>query len=306
MFESAGIDRPGMRENMFVALKERWYPSSAAVKNAFSRRGEQLKTLHESLRADPNLRFLDAQIYPEWDRLMAGRHEAYPTNQSLPSTAAEVRSGFYFCNNLLELMESVYLDLNLEEEHGHPDNRGWMNLFRHWSWSTMFRLTYVICSSTYGARFQTFCERCLDLSQSKEVIVHHDAVEAPSDEFFVREKKRNWLNFVELDIVRKLAQEQVPFDELLVLSLLVHDPSHPQNGRGSPALEFPFGFALSWRREFVYFRVQDHLRRMGLARGGLKMLVDMGYTSISEHVARTDADSARRFRMLLSSVLRER
>ena len=320
VFEGAGIHRPGKRENMFVALKERWYPSSAAVKTAFSRRGDHLKTLQESLRSDPNLRFLDAQIYPEWDRLMAGRREAYPTNQSLPSTATEVRAGFYFCNNLLELMESVYLDLNLEEEHGHPDNRGWMNLFRNWSWSTMFRVTYAICSATYGARFQTFCERRLDLSQSKEVIVHCNAVETPPEEFLAREEERNRLNFVEIDIIRKLAQgkDRVPFDELLVFSLLVRDPSRPQNGGGASALEFPFGFALTSRREFVYFRVQDHLRRMGLAREGLKKLAVLGYESISEQMdiavervtprrpgVQTDAESPRRFRMLLSSVLRE-
>ena len=45
-------------------------------------------------------------------------------------------------------MQSVYLDLNLEEEHDHPDNRGWMNLFKHWSWATMLRATYAICCST--------------------------------------------------------------------------------------------------------------------------------------------------------------
>src|SRR5262245_39920176 len=142
-----------------------------------------------------------------------------------------------------------------------------MNLFRNWSWSTMFRATYVICCATYGARFQTFCERRLDLSQAKEIIVHHDPVETPPTEFLTGEKEHKWLNFVELDIVRKLARDRVPFDEVLVLSLLVRDPSQAQNGGGAPALEFPFGFALStrvqvgegeWRREFVYFRVQDH------------------------------------------------
>jgi hypothetical protein len=136
------------------------------------------------------------------------------------------------------------------------------------------------------------------------VSVRRDAVETPPEEFLAREKERNRLNFVELDIVRELVQDRVPFDELLVMPLLVRDPSQ-QNGGGSPALEFPFGFALSSRREFVYFRVQDHLRRMGLARNGLKLLAATGYTRISANAARTDAESARRFRMLLSSVLRE-
>ena len=77
------------------------------------------------------------------------------------------RAGFYFCVNLLQLMQSVYIDLNLEEEHDHPDNRGWMNLFKHWSWATMLRATYAICCSTFGARFQTFCARRLDLEPGR-------------------------------------------------------------------------------------------------------------------------------------------
>ena len=81
VFEGAGIAaprgpaaaaRPG-RERMFVALKERWYPSSAAVKAAFSKHADRLSTLQVALRRDDSLRFLDAQIYPEWDELMRGR-----------------------------------------------------------------------------------------------------------------------------------------------------------------------------------------------------------------------------------------
>ncbi len=68
-------------------------------------------------------------------------------------------------------MQSVYLDLNLEEEHDHPDNRGWMNLFKHWSWATMLRATYAICCSTFGARFQTFCARRLELEPGRPQVV---------------------------------------------------------------------------------------------------------------------------------------
>ena len=73
----AASERPG-RERMFVALKERWYPSSAAVKAAFSRHADRLNTLQVALRRDDSLRFLDAQIYPEWDELMRGREAPHP------------------------------------------------------------------------------------------------------------------------------------------------------------------------------------------------------------------------------------
>jgi predicted acylesterase/phospholipase RssA len=167
---AAASGHPG-RERMFVALKERWYPASAAVRAAFSRHADRLNTLQVALRRDDSLRFLDAQIYPEWDELMRGRTAPQPPSLSLPASAAEARAGFYFCVNLLQLMQSVYLDLNLEEEHDHPDNRGWMNLFKHWSWATMLRATYAICCSTFGARFHTFCGRRLDLAPGEPRVV---------------------------------------------------------------------------------------------------------------------------------------
>jgi hypothetical protein len=49
-------------------------------------------------------------------------------------------------------------------------------------------------------------------------------------------------------------------------------------------LHFPFGFAIlanvKWpedkeaREKLVYFRVQDHLRKMGLARNALRQMID--------------------------------
>lgn len=86
----------------------------------------------------------------------------------LPSNYDEMRSGFYFCNSLIQMMENVYLDLDLEEHWEHPDNRGWMNLFHRWAWSGMFRVTWAASASCYGARFQTFCERRLHLSRQNQ------------------------------------------------------------------------------------------------------------------------------------------
>ena len=99
----------------------------------------------------------------------------------------------------------------------------------------------------------------------------------------------------------------MPFDGIHLLRLRVEDPSRSAADPGAEAaLEFTFGFALTHQREFVYFRVQDHLRRMGLARDALLRLCASGYTEVSEH-ARTEADPEgwTRFRSLLTSVLGE-
>jgi hypothetical protein len=316
VFKSAGIERARGRESMFVALKQKWYPPSTAVKTAFSRHADQLKILQAAQRNDPELRFLDAQIYPEWSRLMEGKRAAYPARLSMPAKASELRSGFYFCSNLLGLMESVYIDLNLEDDFDHPDNRGWINLFKHWSWSTMFRGTYAVCCATYGARFQRFCETRLELSPGHVAFMKTPEADATIglcrdrgalEEYLHRAQHDSFdLNFEEVRIVRKTADEYAQLDELILLRLRVADPSRPGDTSVSGlALEFTFGFVLTnSKREFVCFRVQDHLRGMGLARQALEALCREGYTSIADDAPGTPEEQ-RRFRDLLSSVLRE-
>ncbi len=312
VFEGARISGPG-REAMFVALKERWYPSSAAIKASFSRHADRLNTLQVALRRDESLRFLDAQIYPEWDELMKGRAFPPRASLSLPVSATHVRAGFYFCNNLLELMQNVYLDLNLEEEHDHPDNRGWMNLFKHWSWATMFRATYAICCSTFGARFQTFCKRHLELEPGHvRIVTRPERVPVPPvperwalEDILKEADRQGELNFYELQLIRDRAGT---FDEIHLLRLKVDDPSRAAADPSAAALEFTFGCALTRRHQFVYFRVQDHLRRMGLARDALLRLCRDGYTEVSEDVREEEAkdpEAWRRFRMLLNSALQE-
>ena len=264
---SGGVDL----EEMFNALSERWYPPSPEGRSSFSRYGEAVETIFERVRHDKNLRFLDRQVYPEWCYLTdAGRPgEIPPTPTMLPKHAWEVRAGFYLCNSMLQIMENVYHDLNLEEEYRHPDNRGWMNLFRHWSWAGMLRVTWAISASMYGARFQRFCRRQLDLPVGEvtcgELVSLADLDDAG-------------LNFLEAEQVRKMVTECFwdRQDSLFVvrLSLQVISPFE----WGEPAaFAFPFGFALIDRGEtqplLLYYRVQDHLREIGLGRKGLARLL---------------------------------
>ncbi|MGH7937791.1 MAG: hypothetical protein ACRD5Z_23515, partial [Bryobacteraceae bacterium] len=133
------VDAPGnihslTTERLFVELAQRWYPPCPPPDLSFRRRGETLKAIYETLRIDPDLKFLTQQIFPEWRALMANLTPPpsipYPTPW-LPQKESEVRAGLHFCNRLIQLMEDVYHDLHLEQEHSHPDNRGWINLFKH-------------------------------------------------------------------------------------------------------------------------------------------------------------------------------
>lgn len=176
------LEKVGLRkkEELFVDLAQSWYPPSSATSESFTKHTRALVAIYDELRNNKHLGFLSTQIYPEWEVLFkksegtlarlgerifpqaVSKHPKSISDQ-LPSAPAQLQAGFYLCNSMCQLMEDVYIDLNLEQEFNHPDNCGWMNLFQHWSWAPMFRVSWTISASTYGARFQTFCKRHLNL-----------------------------------------------------------------------------------------------------------------------------------------------
>ena len=196
----------------------------------------------------------------------------------MPDDCEHIRAGFYVCNQVMQVMESVYLDLHLDQEYNHPDNRGWMNYFRHWSWSSMFRVTWAISASTYGARFQSFCRRRLDLDLgSVSVRLVHERVRRDWDEL---ERARE-INFFERDVLRHLVDWDSTSDDRDPTS----DDRDPRNHKlyrmqldvSTPAMQkettLPFGVALLYGAELRFFRIQDHVRKMGLARRALEALI---------------------------------
>lgn len=267
---------------LFNAIKHYWFPPSVHVEAHFTKHGARVDEIYNKLRTSEHLAFLSHQIYPEWRKLVKGYVKCEKTSFWLPESCEEIREGFYICNEVIQLMENVYLDLNLDQEFDHPDNRGWMNFFRHWSWSGMFRVTWAISAATYGARFQTFCRRRLDLKLG-EVVIGPVTKEYPPkwDEL----EKTMVLNFLEIKLLKKLIKSDREPERLLAsaassfsiypLALKVLVPGRPES------IEFYFGFGLTYevkkngKTETVlrFFRVQDHLRRMGLGRQGLTNLM---------------------------------
>ncbi len=289
-------------ELFFHTLSEQWYPPSDASRAAFSRHGIELEKIYDRMRLDANLRFLDSQIYPEWVKL-SNRVKPEPNQAQqtmFPVSGNELRAGFYLCNTLIQLMENVYTDLHLEEEHAHPDNRGWMNLFRHWSWSGMFRVTWAVCVATYGARFQQFCRRTLGLESGKltlgnSVIVGSAGWESSINFLEVEHIQRiiaggyagsaNALESLNKDRIAEIANQWIRSQssmqlQVQPLEIRVSDPFGKE-----PDFEFPVGFGLLKKSDtgpeysLAYYRIQDHLRRMGLGREGLRKLQEK-YTGI--------------------------
>jgi hypothetical protein len=163
-------------------------------------------------------------------------------------------------------METAYIDLNLESEWQHPDNSGWLNVFNHWAWSGMFRVTWAVSAATYGARFRAFCERRLNL-QLGDVLVKQVV---PSDSG-ARSLAGSGLNPHEEDQLNELGA--LDDDTMTVYRLELH-VTHPIAKEGEdPLMQFGFGYAVVKGSQLFMYRVQDHLRGMGLGRSGLVALV---------------------------------
>lgn len=239
-------------ERLFELLDHQWHPPSPHSAAAFSRHGAQFNSLMRQLSRNARLAFLDTQLNPSWKLAHTGR-PLVDADMDLPDDEQMQREAYLFCRQLLQLMENVYVDLHLENEHGHPDNQGWMNLFRNWSWSSMLRVTWATTASTYGARFREFCRRELQLELGT-VVVGNPIENLAND---------HTLNFVEQRLAEDARQrytERVksePVIQPVLLSVTV------------PMLEKPvrklaIGFLVASDQTLVYVRVQDHLRTMGL------------------------------------------
>ena len=77
-------------------------------------------------------------------------------SESMPSQAV-----FYMCNEMIQLMENVYLGIDLEETWHHPDNEGWRQLFISWARNESINAVWEKTGETYGERFVSFWDRNL-------------------------------------------------------------------------------------------------------------------------------------------------
>jgi len=248
-------------DEVFKALESNWLPERELTAGASARYGGELTSIVGRIRQSSKLAFLDAQLFPAWRPLL--EEERPDALLELPTDAEERREGFYMCQELIQLMENVYHELRLEEQHDHPDNRGWMNLFRHMAWSTMVRATWAATANTYGTRFQEFYRRQLGLDIGKPKIVWVNVAEscAEDDPLDRIEPHPDWTgnaNRVEKKVVRSLLSQ---FDPACRLALLQLEVRHPNpEGEGSPLLPFQVGLALVADDGLRYIRIRDHLR----------------------------------------------
>ncbi len=307
---------------MFRLLRQRWTPAAPGPDDGIGKYSRALNAIWDAVRGNDDLRFLDAQVFPEWACLMAtGREDvtalmdtATPTpgvNYWLPPEETQRRAGFYVCNQMLQLMEDVYIEFRLGDHHDHIDNRGWMNLFRHWSWSGMLCATWAVTAATYDPRFQRFCAERLDLRPGRVRVPGREIGRALPDHTTWSQwtperraqERQAWqesplgLNFWEAELVASLL-DQTATDTPLSLHPIRVMVESPRREDGHPfaftAGYFVLAHATTDEAALVHVRVQNHLRKMGVAGTALREILrpapdGWGLRRLRVHVADEDA-----------------
>ena len=276
-----------LKEKLLIALRQRWIAPLPGVADRFALHSKALTRLFGKLRDTPALAVLDAQFYPAWTDLVAdpasGGGTAPPLGRRTRMPApADFRACFYFCQELIRLMEGVYHDLDLEHAWDHPDNRGWLNAFRHWSWSPMFRIAWIVGAPTFGARFVAFCQHRLELprldndGEDRHRVLRVDDLSPPEGVDWTRQCDQllasGAINHVEHSILLSdpmLKGEGAP-TRLYALRLKW---STVLAGTDARIPDTTLGVAALSGGTLRLLRIQDHVRRLGLASEFMRLLI---------------------------------
>jgi hypothetical protein len=276
-----------LKERFLVELEHYWVAPLSGLQQHFARHAASMSALFSRLRDDPRLAVMDAQIYPAWIDLVASlpasedapEQTRYQRRTELP-VDEDFRACFYFCQELAQLMQAIYHDFDLEQEWDHPDNIGWMNAFRQWSWAAMFRVAWAVGAPTYGQPFVTFCELRLGLPRLVDA-VRVDEITAVAGVSWVDQcnamANDGRINHVEQGILlSKQVLDLGPAGALRLFLMRIRwkliltrsSADLPDTTLGITVLHVD-----SKQSTLIVMRVQDHLRHMGLGSEFMRLLV---------------------------------
>jgi len=150
VFRCAQAEVRNGADSVFNLLRHHWVSLPPRLRDSFLGQQEALVRLEAKLGDDPELADYDRKIYPEIETLLG----AGPSSKGSP----DPRAALHFCNMQLDLMENVFLALELEKYHAFEMNRGWMNLFRRWAMTQTFQKLWPGLRGGYSRQFDEFVE----------------------------------------------------------------------------------------------------------------------------------------------------
>ncbi len=140
---------PANQQNMlemFQDLCRKWYPAPEARIGNYT---ERYAELMRRLSTDPDLRFMDFQLFPQM------------LERQPPQDVKLERKRFFYCLELIQLMEDIYFDLDFQSRtnRSNPQYGGWIADFQRWARSPAMQETWAIARSSYNPLFREFFDR---------------------------------------------------------------------------------------------------------------------------------------------------
>jgi len=142
-----------------------WRPQPRIASTSFINHTATLTKIRQQIMADPALCGFDQSLMPAWCHLVqAAKSDVQSASDSeAAATPAPVtdpaRKIAYLTQEIIQLMENVYLDLSNEADH--KDHRGWMALFRHWVQQPAIKKAWASSKHLFGERFEHFWDDVL-------------------------------------------------------------------------------------------------------------------------------------------------
>jgi hypothetical protein len=122
----------------FGFLRDYWYPASSAGNR--TGHAAQYGALLDHIRAAQGLAFIDSAFF---NPIATDRVE---------------RQQLFVGASMLDLMQRVFIDLDLETDSEHPHNAGWMAIFGKWMRQEAVQKAWNASRDSFGRRFQRFVD----------------------------------------------------------------------------------------------------------------------------------------------------
>jgi hypothetical protein len=187
MKESTAIQASSDAHALFRALRRRWFPPPPNHEENFLESVKAFEELQKSLRSDKDLLNYSRSLYPElsadhqlpesaystWAASLSAViyrdfGEEWPASGERIGTATSARdynsTNLHMTAQMLQVMENAWLGVHLEGYYAHPLNQGWMNVFRRWTSSEIFRHYWPQLRGEFSKGFIRFCEDQLGLA----------------------------------------------------------------------------------------------------------------------------------------------
>ena len=145
---------------LFSSLRSRWATAPADHDARYIQSTEEWTRFQRDIRKEPALARLSQDLYPELP--LATKKDLANVSES-----TRQRAELHAVSQMIQLMESAWINLHLKGHSDLPMDHGWMNVFRRWTGTKAFHRLWPTMRSEFSPEFVKFCETQLHLGVGK-------------------------------------------------------------------------------------------------------------------------------------------